>query len=237
MLADERFDQLSWTVPWVRHQHLARYDWALSLSAGRRVLDAACGSGYGSRIFAQSSRVVGLDLSPVAVRDALRRSPGARLLAGDTTALPFPTGGFDIYASFETIEHVRDDHAYVREARRVVAEGGLFLCSTPNRRLVNPANSLSDTPFNRYHVREYAAHELQQLLGRAFSNVQLLGQTEYSGRYAAILSLAGRIWPLAAVRLHQLRKLAGFPFETRAKHQPCAFGQGVEPEILIAICR
>ena len=45
-------------------EHLHRYHLAARLAAGREVLDAACGAGYGSAILAaQAVRVTGLDLS------------------------------------------------------------------------------------------------------------------------------------------------------------------------------
>ena len=44
------------------NEHLARYGFAESLVAGKRVLDAGCGVGYGSARLARSAdRVVGLD--------------------------------------------------------------------------------------------------------------------------------------------------------------------------------
>ncbi len=237
MLVRERLESASWVPPWLRHQHVARYEWARGYCAGKRVLDAACGNGYGSRILRQAGRVVGADLAPEAIADGLSLLSDAPLLVADTTRLPFSAAQFDVFVSFETIEHVQDDEAYVAEARRVLAEGGWFLCSTPNRRLVNPGNTIRDAPFNPYHIREYDSNELRQLLGRRFASVTMLGQTAYSASYAHVLAGAGGLWARGAVRLHQLIKVAGIPFESRGRHEPGSVPEGCEPEVLIAVCQ
>lgn len=227
-----------WTPPWLRHQHEARYDWARQFCDGQTVLDAACGTGYGSRRLASAAaRVVSLDIAADAVAAARRTSAAMRVLLGDATRLPFPDASFGVFVSFETIEHVRDDATYVREARRIVKPGGTFLCSTPNRLLVNPGNTLSDSPFNPYHVREYSNQELASLLRTVFSSVEMLGQSRYSAGYTRILGAIGRRSKLAGVRAHQLRKLAGMPLERRPRHEPFHPGSGDEPEVLLAICR
>jgi 2-polyprenyl-3-methyl-5-hydroxy-6-metoxy-1,4-benzoquinol methylase len=237
MLVRERLASQSWVPPWLRHQHLARYDWARAFCAGKRVLDAACGNGYGSRILRQDARAIGADLAAEAIVDGLSLLSEAPLLLADTTLLPFAKGQFDVFVSFETIEHVADDAGYVAEARRVVAPDGIFLCSTPNRRLVNAGKTIDDRPFNAFHVREYDSGELQRLLEGSFSSVTMLGQTMYAGVYARALAAIGRVWPLASVRLHQVRKLALMPMESRGKHEPVSVPTGCEPEVLLAICQ
>lgn len=223
--------------PWLRYQHLARYEWAAGFCAGARVLDAACGNGYGSRILSRVARsVTSLDIAWESVLDA-RPSLGRRVLLGDSERLPFGDASFDVITSFETIEHVRDDRAYVREARRVLAAGGTFLCSTPNRGLVNPGNSMTDSPFNPFHVREYLPPELEQLLRESFSEVTMLGQTSFSHAYARGLRAVGAMWGMLAVRLHQARKLAGAWRERPSRHVPSPPVPGEELEVIVAVCR
>lgn len=238
MLVKERLEEGQWVPPWLRHQHIARYEWARSFCQGGRVLDAACGSGYGSNVLRAAAGVVSLDIAPEAI-GAGRRSLGnqLRLLLGDTTRLPFRSGSFDTFVSFETIEHVLDDAAYVREARRVVKRGGVFICSTPNRAVVNPGNSIDDPPFNTFHVREYTLDELILLLRGAFGQVTTLGQRGFSGQWVNLLSWVGSRSRISAVRLHQLRKTATMPLERRAWHEPRRMGEREQPEVLIAVCR
>lgn len=75
--------------------------------------------------------------------------------------------------SFETVEHVEDDHGFVAELRRVIAEDGVLVLSTPNAQVTRPVDGV---PRNPYHIREYQPHELERLLSTAFRDVSLLGQ-------------------------------------------------------------
>src|SRR5262249_39028232 len=158
-------------------------------------VDAACGSGYGARLLAASgaARVTAFDVSPEAVREgqAAHLETELAFAVADARALPLPDARCDVYVSFETIEHIQDDAAYVREARRVVRPGGLFVCSTPNRALLNAGKDLVDAPFNPFHVREYLVGELADRLREVFSEVTLYGQTPFSGRYVRGLAALG----------------------------------------------
>ncbi len=96
----------------------------------------------------------------------LARGVGADLRPrADAARLPARDGAFDLYVSFETLEHVDDDRSLLREAKRVLAPGGVFLCSTPNRDFLSPGLTLEDRPRNPYHVREYSIAEFEALLG------------------------------------------------------------------------
>ena len=81
--------------------------------------------------------------------------------------LPFADGSFDFVISFQVIEHIRRDVDFVREVHRVLRPGGQFIVTTPNAPM-----SLTRNP---WHVREYTADELRDLLARSFSAVEMLG--------------------------------------------------------------
>lgn len=237
MIARERITRGAWLPPWLRHQHEARYDWAALRAAGNIVLDIACANGYGSAVLAahSASRVVAADIAMEPLVEARTRN-NVDVLCASVLRLPFPDATFDLVVSLETIEHVRDDGAYVAEIRRVVKDDGVLICSTPNRAVLNPGRALSDRPFNPFHVREYTAPELEGVLRTCFPVVTLFGQTPYNARYVGALAVIGRRFPMLAVRLHQFRKLAGIPFERRARHEPrpTPFA-GAEAEVLIAV--
>jgi SAM-dependent methyltransferase len=216
--------------PWLRNQHLARYRWAAAFAPGRRVLDAACGTGYGSRILANAgaSRVASIDVS--------REGSGPVFIRADATRLPVGDGAFDLYVSFETLEHVEDDESLLREAKRVLAPGGFFLCSTPNRDFLSPGLTLADRPRNPYHVREYSIPEFEALLARVFPRIELFGQTWFSERHRRLLHRAGRASNLLSVRLHQVSNLARLPWESEKRHWPAPLGGAGAPEVAIAVC-
>ena len=239
----ERLALHRFASPWLRHQHVSRYRWAARFASGKRVLDLACGSGYGSALLTAGGafRVVSADRSEEAFREATLPGSGAGALLGtvaDATRLPFPDGSFDLYVSFETVEHVPDDGAVVREARRVLAPGGVFLCSTPERQVISPGRSLGDRPDNPYHIREYSKEEFASLLRREFAAVEWFGQTPCSDRWKRILGRLARLSPALARKVHQLRNIVRLPVESERRHAPGPLdGSADWSEVLIAACR
>ena len=236
----ERVSLDRWTPPWLRFQHVARYEWAAEFAAAARVLDAACGTGYGSRLLAGAgaASVVGVDVDQATVDAANQRTSSPRLsfACADAADLPLAAGSIDLYTSFETIEHIAADEQFVAEGARVVRPGGRFLCSTPNRLLTNPRTTIADRPFNRFHVREYSQPELDVLLRRHFREVHWRGQTFFTRRWLTILKRLAGLHRMLAVRSHQVRKLLCLPWERAAWHTPLAEIQGRLPEYLVAEC-
>src|SRR4029077_3792404 len=154
-------------------EHVARYRFARD-RVKARILDVACGTGYGTAMLG----AVGADLSFEALRYA-RRHPAA-YVASDAARLPFGRR-FDAVVSFETIEHVPDPGRFVAECARVLRPGGLLLVSTPNRDLWSPRSA---TPLQRHHVKEFTRKEFLAVL-KPFK-VQLFGQILLDRRGAAL---------------------------------------------------
>ena len=133
----------------IAFEHLHRYCIARDLCAGKDVLDVASGEGYGPAILAGVARqVVGVDIDDGSVRHAQRSYNLANLsfVQGDAHHLPLPDACCDVAVSFETLEHVRDQHQFLREIRRVLRHGGIFIVSTPDR-LVYSAPGQKVIPF------------------------------------------------------------------------------------------
>jgi ubiquinone/menaquinone biosynthesis C-methylase UbiE len=155
--------------------HLRAYDEAVSHAAGRDVLDVGCNTGYGTMRFVPvANRVVGVDVSPRAIEAARERARDGRPEFIVTTGfeLPFPGATFDLVTSFQVLEHVPDPVAFLRELARVLRPGGTVILATPNA-----ASRLYPgmTPWNRFHVHEYLADELAELLRGVFPRVAVLG--------------------------------------------------------------
>ena len=170
----ERFDPESFRGELVEAEHLVRYRWAAGTVAGRDVLDAGCGEGYGSRLLAKlggARRCVGIDVDGRTI-DAARAAYGdldaLQFEAGDVTRLRFEDESFDVVTCFETIEHVAAQVEAVAELARVLRPGGLLLISSPNRGEYPPGN-----PF---HEKELTASEFEALLQGSFAQVQLMRQ-------------------------------------------------------------
>jgi 2-polyprenyl-3-methyl-5-hydroxy-6-metoxy-1,4-benzoquinol methylase len=150
---------------WYEHWH--RYAFVAALVPGLRVLDAACGEGYGSFLLARAAaHVTGIDISADAVAHARQRYPAANLAfaEGSVTALPLPDACVDVVVSFETIEHLTPQREMLAEFRRVLTPTGILVISSPNRPVYNEAGEVE----NHFHVGELDRAELKALLDPSF---------------------------------------------------------------------
>ncbi len=156
------------------HEHMARYAFARRLARHKRVLDAACGTGYGSAALAEAaSFVAGLDISPEAVEAAARAyaRPNLAFLVARAEQIPFRDASFDLVVAFELIEHLHDWRALLGEARRLLAPGGQFIVSTPNRLYYAEAQAQSGP--NPFHVHEFDYAEFCEALAEFFPSTAL----------------------------------------------------------------
>ncbi len=170
----ERFTPECVREIWYEHWH--RYAFARSLCLGKRVLDAACGEGYGSNLLAQvAGQVVGVDLSSQAISHARQRygtQANLRFEEADATQLPALGDKFDVIVSFETLEHLHAQDELLAGFASILADDGILLISSPDK------HSYSDVAGhqNEFHVRELYRPELEALLARHFPHVRLYGQ-------------------------------------------------------------
>lgn len=137
-------------------------------AAGRiagRVLEIGTGTGYGVDIIApHAEHFTTIDKTR---SDELPSMPAnVEFCEAKVPPLPFEDDTFDYVVSFQVIEHIKQDRAFVAEVLRVLRKGGKFIVSTPNRHM-----SLTRNP---WHVREYTAEELGALLS-GFTHVERLG--------------------------------------------------------------
>jgi len=154
-------------------EHRARYRFASQFADGARVLDVACGAGFGMQVLRHvGACAVGMDLDTSALIEARGIDASVPVVRADATRLPLPDRCIDLVTSFETLEHVSEAAMLVRELRRVLRPGGRLVLSTPNRAF-GPPELHSGNPF---HIREFTAVELRELLVECFDEVQLFGQ-------------------------------------------------------------
>ena len=153
--------------------HEKRYRFALPYCAGKHVLDAACGVGYGSALLAKrAAGVVGIDLSEEAIAYARSRyaRPNVEFLVDDLQSPGLDDRSFDVVCSFETLEHLPDRDAFLGHVARLLRDEGVLVLSTPR------ADETTESPDNPHHFVEYSRRDFETLLERYFDDVELFGQ-------------------------------------------------------------
>jgi SAM-dependent methyltransferase len=159
---------------WYR-RHLAVYEWIGARVIGRRVLDMACGEGYGSEVLSRSAAtVLGVDGNPDAHEHARLRYRRQNLTFErglvETHGEP---SAYDAVVFLQTIEHVQEPVTVLRHFRSLLADGGVAYVSTPNLlTLAPPGAEKSDNP---WHIKEYRATEFEALCRTVFPRVRMLG--------------------------------------------------------------
>jgi SAM-dependent methyltransferase len=150
-------------------RHLAAYRFAAAMAAGKRVLDAGCGEGYGASLLAaHAERVLAVDREEaIAIASARYRDPRLAFRALDLMTLPALGERFDLVVSFQVIEHLPDPTGFLRALAAVTAPGGTLVVTTPNRLM-----SVSENP---YHLREWTAPELEALAAPVLPGVRVRG--------------------------------------------------------------
>ncbi|MCW2733343.1 MAG: methyltransferase family protein [Mycobacterium sp.] len=158
---------------WFR-RHEVVYQRLMDRCAGRDVLEAGSGEGYGADLIANVARqVIGLDYDDSAVAHVRARYPRVDMRHGNLAQLPLDDGAVDVVVNFQVIEHLWDQGQFVDECARVLRPSGVLLMSTPNRITFSPGR---DTPINPFHTRELNAAELTELLtGSGFRVEAMLG--------------------------------------------------------------
>jgi len=149
-------------------EHVYRYRFAAQFVNDKRVLDIACGEGYGAAALLESGAksVIGIDISADACQHA-RSKYGIDARVGDAENIPMASHSVDVIVSFETIEHINNPEAFIEECVRVLSRGGKLIVSTPNGEFTSEEGSA-----NPFHVHEMSEEEFDALLKPHFSQLQ-----------------------------------------------------------------
>jgi ubiquinone/menaquinone biosynthesis C-methylase UbiE len=182
----------------IAYEHWHRYAFARRFAAGKRVLDAACGEGYGTALLGQTaSEVVGVDIDgPTVAHASARYGAGAcmHFVEASCTELPLPDASIDVVVSFETIEHLRDvdQPRMLAEFARVLVPGGIVVISSPNKRLYSDERNY----VNEFHLHELYRDGLARLLAPAFSAQRWYHQriATWSGIWAEDAAVEAEAW-------------------------------------------
>jgi len=167
----------------IAHEHWHRYAFARRYAAGKRVLDVACGEGYGSALLAGvAGAVTGIDIDAGAIAHA-RQSYAAlaniSFAEGSASMLPLADASVDVVVSFETVEHLprAEQPRMLAEIARVLAADGVLVMSAPNPVEYSAARNYR----NPFHLHEPDRAELAALVGGAFPFQRWFRQRRYFG--------------------------------------------------------
>ncbi|MEE3852687.1 class I SAM-dependent methyltransferase [Gordonia sp. LSe1-13] len=190
---------------WFRRHEVA-YAHILDRCAGREVLEAGSGEGYGAAMLAEVARsVVCVDYDESAVAHTRRRYPELTVHRGNLIDLPLADESVDVVVNFQVIEHLWDQAGFIAECRRVLRPGGVLLISTPNRITFSPGR---DTPLNPFHTRELDAAELSELLTDGGLDVESTCGIYHAGSLRALDAK----WGGSIIDAQIVRALAGEPW-------------------------
>lgn len=181
---------------WVEHWH--RYHFARRWVAGKRVLDVACGEGYGSALLARdATHVTGVDISQTAVdhaRATYANLANAEFACSSCTQLPLADASIDVAVSFETIEHITEQEQFANELARVLKPDGVLILSCPNKLEYSDRRNFA----NEFHVKELYREELAQLISARWPESHWYGQRPTF--FSLIAPEQAEVLPLASGR-------------------------------------
>ncbi|WP_409563187.1 methyltransferase domain-containing protein [Hyphomicrobium sp. MC8b] len=197
--------------------HVCRYQWAVPyVRPGDTVLDAACGLGYGSYVIqtnTKARRTIGIDNSAYAIAYASKNfstvSPELEFRKGDLpdSLREIPSNSVDVVTSFETLEHIAENHVLLAEFQRILTPAGRILVSIPNDWTDEGGNDP-----NPYHVHVYTLERLRDELSRLFTLENVTAQS--ASRHKS--GVGSSTWLAAG------RRFESIPLDIEEKSAPLA---------------
>lgn len=156
----------------IYNEHLVRYEFAKQFVKNKKILDIACGSGYGTKMLANAGagKVIGIDADENTIKYAQKKyaHQNVEYLAGDAEKIEQGSNLFDVIISFETIEHLQNPNKFLSELARVAKRDGLVIISTPNKDVFKQKN-----PF---HLKEFSKNEFVEIISKYFKFCKILDQ-------------------------------------------------------------
>jgi len=143
--------------------------------ADKVVLDAACGTGFGTFFLAQEAKEIwGVDFFEEVVDYSKKNYSRANIkfLTGDLLNFKLPDNFFDVITSFYTLEQTDDPKLLLDNFRRALKPDGLLILSTPNKKVVSPFRK---EPIGKFNKFEFYKKDLEKMFADKFE-VEWYGQ-------------------------------------------------------------
>ncbi len=150
------------------HQRLLKAYFVAAPFVKGKTLELGCGEGRGVEIIAENAETyLALDKIPQVINNLSEKFPDLEFRQSVFPPVDLPDNSFDTIVSFQVIEHIQDDHLFLKEMARILKPGGVAMISTPNNKM-----TLSRNP---WHIREYVADSLTEIAENYFSKVEMKG--------------------------------------------------------------
>lgn len=161
-----------------------------------KILDVGCGIGYLLSAVSRGRRTYGMDMSPDALKLAMRWTGGEGFCLADAQCIPYMSDSFDYVVCMEVLEHIEEDKA-ARECLRVLKPGGIALITVPNGKGIYGKSHPS-------HIRVFTFHSIQDYLRQA--GFEIIGAQKFGlhipfvTSYSSVLScILRRNLPLSTI--------------------------------------
>ena len=161
-------------------EHLHRYALAMELIAGKKVLDIACGEGYGTNLMSKkAAHVTGIDVDHATIENARKKYTTANIVftTGSVLKIPAQQNSFDVITCFETLEHISEQQDMLAELKRVLSPKGILLISTPDKKNYSDKTGYK----NPFHKKELYEQEFRKLVTGYFDNTCFYRQSSFTG--------------------------------------------------------
>jgi len=154
----------------IKFDTINRYIFASTFVADKKVLDAACGSGFGSFMYAQEAKEVwGVDNSAETIDYAKKNftRDNIKFINDDLiTIMELPEKFFDVIVSFHTIEQTGDPDKFLDNLNNSLKDDGIIILSTQNKKIVSPFSKNTALDVNQY---DFYKNDLENLFKEKFS--------------------------------------------------------------------
>lgn len=161
-------------------EHLHRYAIIFNLIKNKKVLDIACGEGYGTALMSKYAKhVTGIDIDKDTISKASHkyRSENINFIDGSILNIPVNDSSYDIITCFETIEHISNHDKALNELKRILSSNGILVISTPEKKYYSDLNNFK----NPFHQKELYEKDFIQLLNKYFTYYEIYSQSSFNG--------------------------------------------------------
>jgi len=183
-------------LPWmegdqIHYEHLHRYDFCKQFVKNKKIIDLACGEGYGTYMLAKNAKsAIGIDIDEKTVVHAGKRYAESNLeyIRGLITDIPLKDQKtFDVAICLNAIEYISEHDKLMENIIRILKDDGILIVSTPNKNIFKDEKKY----FNTSYKKLFNSEDLEDLLKNYFGRIYLLGQNIFSGSNIWNLSSSG----------------------------------------------